>query len=768
MKLLFLDIETTGLDPENAELIELSAIRLSADFSKKTTVFDELVLPTSLEIPPFVQNLTGITPDLLRESGKKIDTVRADFAKFLHKDDIICGHNISFDIGFLQYNGFSIDNDSLDTFPLANLLLPDEPSFALEALTQKYKIDHENAHRALADVEANIGLLHILFEKARAMSPELREKFTRIFQKSDWSGKYFFEKAFANPKKAEAKSSQVTIFDIANAPASAESVDSRISQAISDCFSEQYSAVQIPLEKNQKYCAFSAAKNTKNVAIVTKDFSEIPSDFSAFAPPDKVFCPRAFEKWFAGKSEFSLEETIAALKTFRAEEDGSTMILADLPLFRGEKDVAKNWGMTDHSRCDDRCPAHKMTLESRQKTHFLCRLEDAPFCPANKLIVLDSADLERKIDSLSREFFSLKFLEKLVSEAEKDSPEFAESVFFGLGLFAKKIREIVGQSSYHEHFLADDSFFDQEEVRNLHAGFLEAAKKIPEFATLADFLSPPEHRKRLCITISGKDELSLVRAPAELTPIFEDIFSQKDSVVFLDSRFLKKGGRFFFGSGLPSPEIQHDFASDFSESALFAIPTFGGNAKTDGAEKTANLLAEILPKVSKNLLVLFPSAKILDHFLALGEESARKNGFEMVIANGSPGKIAAKIATGKNLVLATANNFNRLNFSTANFAGIVQHKIFFEPPADPLFRLRNADADSFLDIALPRAIAHFLRISDGLFSARQPFFWICLDGHFQKSGNFTEEFLAQMPQNLPVFRGNPEEIVAEVSSFLNS
>jgi len=138
----------------------------------------------------------------------------------------------------------------------------------------------------------------------------------------------------------------------------------------------------------------------------------------------------------------------------------------------------------------------------------------------------------------------------------------------------------------------------------------------------------------------------------------------------------------------------------------------------------------------------------------------------MVIANGSPGKISAKIATGKNLVFATANNLDRINFSTADFAGVVQHRLFFEPPADPLFRLRNSDADSFLDIALPRAIAHFLRTADGLFSAQKPFFWICLDAHFQKSGNFTEEFLAQIPPHLAVFRGNPAEISAEIFSFL--
>jgi DNA polymerase III epsilon subunit-like protein len=113
--LLFLDIETTGLNPERAELIELSAIRVSADFTEELATFDELVKPLE-EIPPFITRLTGISNEMVSDAPS-IEKVHEDFKEFLRPSDVICGHNIQFDIGFLQKKGFSVPNESLDTFP---------------------------------------------------------------------------------------------------------------------------------------------------------------------------------------------------------------------------------------------------------------------------------------------------------------------------------------------------------------------------------------------------------------------------------------------------------------------------------------------------------------------------------------------------------------------------------------------------------------------------------------------------------------------------
>ena len=768
MKLLFLDIETTGLDPEKAELIELSAVRVSPDFSENREIFDELVAPENSEIPIFVQNLTGISPELLRKKGKKLDEARADFAKFVRSDDIICGHNIGFDTGFLRHHGFDLPEKSLDTFPLANILLPDEKSFALEVLTKKYEIAHKNAHRALADVLANIELLKILFEKAREISPELSQKFQKVFEKSEWTGKFFFEKAFSKPKKSKKGNPQISLFD-AEISKNENSPDAEIVAEILDFARQnQFSAIQIPPEKNPKISAIAAARKTQNVAVVCENVAEIPADFFPFARPENLFCPRAFEKFLAGKSKISDAETIAALKILAAIERGATGILADLPLFWAEKEIAKKWTSADHSRCDEKCPAWKIAQNAATKSHFACRLEDAKFCPAEKLLVLDAANLAEKIDRISRENFSTKNLEKALLTFEKSDPKFVDDAFFGLGLLKNFIRKIVGESAFSAHFLADETFFAQKEIQNLRAGFAVAAKKIPDFQKLADFLAPPPENWRLQITIFRDENLFFSRAPIDLKKIFDDFFAEKTAVVFLDSRFFKKGGRFFFGSGIPAPPAQKTFKSDFFGKIFFAVPTFGGNTKFDGTQKTADFLANILPKIDKNLLIFFPSAKLLDDFFGLFEKTAAENHFKMIIASGSAGKIAAQMTAGdeKKIMLTTAANLKKIDFSAGNFAGILQHRLFFEPPADPIFRLRNADADGFLDLSLPRAIFHFLKIADGFLATKKNFFWICLDAHFQKSENFTTEFLAHLPPLFSVFRGKLSEISAALFDFL--
>ena len=79
--LLFLDIETTGLHPERAELIELSAIRVSAAFTEELAEFDELVRPLE-EIPPFITRLTGISNEMVKDAPE-ISKVHEDFKKFL-------------------------------------------------------------------------------------------------------------------------------------------------------------------------------------------------------------------------------------------------------------------------------------------------------------------------------------------------------------------------------------------------------------------------------------------------------------------------------------------------------------------------------------------------------------------------------------------------------------------------------------------------------------------------------------------------------------
>ena len=72
---VIIDIETTGLDPEYCEIIELAAIKY--ENNKEIARFNSLVKP-DYEIDSFITNLTGITNEMVKNSPK-ISEVIIDF-----------------------------------------------------------------------------------------------------------------------------------------------------------------------------------------------------------------------------------------------------------------------------------------------------------------------------------------------------------------------------------------------------------------------------------------------------------------------------------------------------------------------------------------------------------------------------------------------------------------------------------------------------------------------------------------------------------------
>lgn len=114
--LLFLDIETTGFEKEKDSILEVSAVRF--DGQKEVARFDRLVL-VDHEIPENIVSLTGITNDLCESEGIELSQLQQELEDFLEPDDIIIGHNISFDTGFLKAKGVDISQDEIDTFFLS-------------------------------------------------------------------------------------------------------------------------------------------------------------------------------------------------------------------------------------------------------------------------------------------------------------------------------------------------------------------------------------------------------------------------------------------------------------------------------------------------------------------------------------------------------------------------------------------------------------------------------------------------------------------------
>ena len=104
-----IDLETTGLDSKSDAIIEVAAIRFDKDGVDQT--FQSFVNP-GRKIPRFIEDLTGISQQDVR-SAPKIADLNPQLEEFIG-DSVLIGHNIGFDVGFLNESGLKWEGASFD------------------------------------------------------------------------------------------------------------------------------------------------------------------------------------------------------------------------------------------------------------------------------------------------------------------------------------------------------------------------------------------------------------------------------------------------------------------------------------------------------------------------------------------------------------------------------------------------------------------------------------------------------------------------------
>ena len=115
-----LDCETTGLNSERDNIIELGAVKFS--FAENLASFDSL-FHSPTRISQFVERLTGIQNSDLKNAPQFAEK-REEFQKFC-EGKILLGHNLPFDLDFLAAAGLDLhQNSAFDTFKIAGLVLP--------------------------------------------------------------------------------------------------------------------------------------------------------------------------------------------------------------------------------------------------------------------------------------------------------------------------------------------------------------------------------------------------------------------------------------------------------------------------------------------------------------------------------------------------------------------------------------------------------------------------------------------------------------------
>lgn len=177
-----LDLETTGLDADREKIIQVGAVKFCGD--RVLDRFDTFVNP-GRAIPDFIQRLTGIRPDQVSRAPH-FSAVSQGLESFI-EDHPVIGHNVMFDLRFLETHGLNLPNPRYDTWDLASFVLPRSPEYSLGSLARQYGLEHRRAHQAIDDADATRQLFVTLLRKASDLDPALLAYICGLANRSNWA-----------------------------------------------------------------------------------------------------------------------------------------------------------------------------------------------------------------------------------------------------------------------------------------------------------------------------------------------------------------------------------------------------------------------------------------------------------------------------------------------------------------------------------------------------------------------------------------------------
>jgi len=171
-RLVVFDTETTGLDTENDDIIQIAATEIINGVkgeSFNVYIKTEKSLATTVKIH-------NITKDFLNKNGVEAKEGISSFIKFMGVDALLA-HNAKYDMTILTHfsnrHGVIFDTNRvvLDTIDLSKQLYPSLNSYKLGNILKTLKLEGVASHNAIDDVSATVSLvLHLHDSNIKIMS----------------------------------------------------------------------------------------------------------------------------------------------------------------------------------------------------------------------------------------------------------------------------------------------------------------------------------------------------------------------------------------------------------------------------------------------------------------------------------------------------------------------------------------------------------------------------------------------------------------------
>jgi DNA polymerase-3 subunit epsilon len=163
--MVFVDLETTGTNFANDRIIEIGLIEADRDGVREWSTLVDPGRPVS----PFITGLTGIDAAMLVSAPSFAQLAPVLWQKL--RGRLFVAHNARFDYGFLKHEfkrgGIDFRATSLCTVKLSRALFPQHHRHNLDTLVERYGIETEHRHRALADAR----ILWDLWQRWHALLP---------------------------------------------------------------------------------------------------------------------------------------------------------------------------------------------------------------------------------------------------------------------------------------------------------------------------------------------------------------------------------------------------------------------------------------------------------------------------------------------------------------------------------------------------------------------------------------------------------------------
>lgn len=177
-RLLFVDVETTGLDPVKDRIIEIGAVKIDRDGN--LAKYSRLINP-GFKISREIRKLTGIKQKDI--SNAPLLEEIADEVKDVLKTDLFIAHNAKFDFDFFSKEmlrlDFPVELPYIDTIKIAKSFYPNYLSYDLSSLIDRMGFNVEKRHRGFDDAY----VLWELFNKIKKDFgiEELESKIDKLF-----------------------------------------------------------------------------------------------------------------------------------------------------------------------------------------------------------------------------------------------------------------------------------------------------------------------------------------------------------------------------------------------------------------------------------------------------------------------------------------------------------------------------------------------------------------------------------------------------------